>query len=285
MTPRNSLFAYLVAWHFLDRWGLLAFVALEDSPPPDPGPSGPTSPRLHLWAEATCLCGARILLRLQGPRPLAIHVALCGTLHLASGRGDALATCGDVEENPGPQHGTSQEAREILLHILGADTDRSDPEISGALLAAAAVATQTSPPLASDMLQDPPEVPPRPSRTAKRSPASGLNAQQDAIAGPLPPPQVVIPSDFVTDLAHGGDLGQAPTPRDAAGHPIRICTARPPTQWRYPHPTPFCQLLSLRPTTIRHVPACLQGEMSAALAGAISRYGKEATTDHLFAVL
>ena len=101
----DSLTAYLAARRFLTLWGLLSLVDIEDCPPPDPGPSGPTSPRLHLWAEATCVCGTRILLRPHGHRPLATHIAHCRPLHRATGRGETLATCGDVEENPGPGGG------------------------------------------------------------------------------------------------------------------------------------------------------------------------------------
>ena len=83
--------------------------------PPFPGPSSPTPPRPCVkWVEVTCTCGTVVHLRAQEVLPLARHVASCARLHARTGRGDALTTCGDVEENPGP---SSNESLGIVVRV------------------------------------------------------------------------------------------------------------------------------------------------------------------------
>ena len=131
----NCLDYYLHA--FLDRWSLLPFISFEDFFPPDPGPAGG---KFHLefkmWQECTCVCGDTILVSpSHGIRSLVLHIACCVTLHTATGRGAALATCGDVELNPGPQAGPSGPHQHDILGtivpVICEDWDLGDWEFRG----------------------------------------------------------------------------------------------------------------------------------------------------------
>ena len=90
------------ASRFLARWSLEDHITLEDDVAPEPGPSSNVEAPPRGWLFAECTCGASIALYPHGLRGLVTHVTTCDTLHRATGRGDTLASCGDIEANPGP---------------------------------------------------------------------------------------------------------------------------------------------------------------------------------------
>ena len=87
---------------FLAQWGLTGLFTLEDDFPPHPGPCGVLLQRQVWWVSATCTCGNTLDVGPPGLRPLVLHITRCVVLHTRTGRGDALRSCGDIEENPGP---------------------------------------------------------------------------------------------------------------------------------------------------------------------------------------
>ena len=95
-----------IALHaFLDRWHITDYLEVSSGYEvaiPLPGPCGSARPGPAVaWIAVDCVCGETIPLREQELRPLMRHIRTCGRLHARTGRGDALRTCGDVEENPG----------------------------------------------------------------------------------------------------------------------------------------------------------------------------------------
>ena len=78
------------------------FDVLMDIGPPE-GPSGTSSTPSRLRVSARCVCGHVVWLRWGRVSELLHHVRLCQTLHAHSGRGEELRTCGDIEQNPGPE--------------------------------------------------------------------------------------------------------------------------------------------------------------------------------------
>ena len=104
----------------------------------------------------------------------------------------------------------------------------------------------------------------------------------------LPPPPVDSQRDaFDIDLAHGEPEQGLLRPLDPAGNvSVRITTAAPDVMALHcPDPPPIMEVLQLRITTVRHVPAALQGDVSTALTSAIQRYCHVQSDQALFAVL
>ena len=113
-----------------------------------------------------------------------------------------------------------------------------------------------------------------------------LDTRADAPLLPVPPLDGAPPDDWDCDLAHPQAISTMTHIITDHGNAIHIHASRPTvTQLVFPEPLPFDDLLGARITTIRHVPAALQQDVSMALAGAISRYVLNPTLCNLFAFL
>ena len=104
---------------------------------------------------------------------------------------------------------------------------------------------------------------------------------------PFVPPIIMVgPAELDTDLAHGQDVGTEVDPLDPFGNgSLHITTHRLLGNLSLPSPFPLDGILGIRAPTVRHLPAALQDDVSMALGGAISRYCRSPSTDHLFAIL
>ena len=131
----TNCLAYFV-YAFIQRWNLADFITHEDFFPPEPGPSGEAPVTFfNMWQECTCICQSTLVLSpQQGIRVLIRHVTTCATLHAATGRGAELATCGDVELNPGPSGPSGPHQHDILgtiVPVICEDWDLGNWEFRG----------------------------------------------------------------------------------------------------------------------------------------------------------
>ena len=163
-----------------------------------------------------------------------------------SGRGRALTTCGDVEQNPGP-------------------TPAMDVDDSSAA--------------SSSRPKGRPKPPPKDTRD-RNAPSA-----EDPPNLPVPPPMPGPNPHFEVDLAHGGDIPLASEPQDPAGNTVTIQVRQALGTLICPNPPPLREILLVRVPVIRYLPSCLQADFTAALAGALDRYTADMTDQNLFAVL
>ena len=209
--------------------------------------------------------------------------------HIKSGRGDGIHTCGDVELNPGPQEQAGDASNQSVTSSCG-----PTPTVQGIqgplttllplrLLEMQGLRSAALPPLAST------QGSPAASTTAQvhgRQGPRALDCSRDAPLLPAPPASGAPPADFEVDLAHPEEILDMVHRVDGLGNAVHIHATRPSnTTLTLPEPLPFHDLLQARVSTIRHVPAALQQQVSTVLAAALTRYTAEPTDGHLFVLL
>jgi hypothetical protein len=292
---------------------------LDDCPPPLSGPAGGRGPRLCLWAEALCTCGATLLLRCHGAIPLMHHISRCLHVHRLTGRGETLQSCGDVESNPGPPlRRTAIPGTSSTMAIDGTDpsTEVAAPE------------PDTATP-ADDIFNTPPGVPsPRTSPPPRRArlmacPIQGCQASRQHLtpetllrhlgqthvkAGEGVPPavlatlgyQVCTPCRHLVRVGHVcafcATRSRRQTPAQQADsssltgpllpNPPPLPTSGSPLTGPCPSFEPSIQTVLLAPvTTIRHIPPSARREFASALGSLLLQVTQHPTWEgvyHLF---
>ena len=285
----------------LERWYLSDWFDGESAPWVENGPCGPTTQNARSnWMEWRCTaCGTRMttcsfLLHRR-------HIRQCLALHRLTGRGEALKTCGDIQQNPGPRSGRG----EALLTCgdveanPGPDPPQLGPGMSSGCSQALG-AMQMDGEDGDDDLGLGPEVPLdplaaeddtvyvdedfarqlRPTLHGAQSSDSSqmvLDAQSvDAVGAtsqPVSNSSTSVDIDGAPmDIAHATTLLMPPlmTPAQMADS-IRFFGMRPLSQHLIA-PTDILTMLGARIPTIRHVPNAAQRDVSQALAGVIQAY-------------
>ena len=291
-------------------WGPLSMVAMVDSW------------ATTAWVEALCLaCYASVLFRHTDMAVLRQHIRTCSDLHEATGRGDELRSCGDVEPNPGPPvlgpTGSAlptpmhvKSGRGEGLHTCGDVELNPGPQEQGSDTVAQLATPSNGCALPAVGMQGPfttlhplrlleiqglrsaalPPLADSPGSQKAAPPGPpgqrALQCSRDVPLLPAPPSAGAPPQDLEVDLAHPEEVPDMVHRVDSLGHSLHIHASRPTVMnVVLPEPLPLKDILAVRCPTIRHVPAVLQQAVTSSLAAAITRYSADPSDANLFLVL